>query len=152
MTLSVSCFSKIQIGFTILVSDSRLTQVVSDKGLLNRCCYNTPGEILLLKNCRVQESSEVWVNNTRAVSLSLSVDTHTYLTRRGTTSPGELWEVVGLQQRHQRLLPVFLQSHTHHHCALPTTTSSRLPAYFHSISWTDGPLNFNSLCVYCSWP
>jgi len=34
LPLTVSCFSKIQIGFTFLV---RLTRVVPDKGPLNRC-------------------------------------------------------------------------------------------------------------------
>ena len=34
LPLTVSCFSKIQIGFTFLVP---LTRVVSDKGPLNRC-------------------------------------------------------------------------------------------------------------------
>ena len=34
LPLTVSCFSKIQIGFTFLVP---LTQVVPDKGPLNRC-------------------------------------------------------------------------------------------------------------------
>jgi len=36
LTLTVSCLSKIQIGFTFLVW-YRLTQVVLDKGLLNGC-------------------------------------------------------------------------------------------------------------------
>ena len=35
MVLTVSCFSKIQIGFTCL--SYRLTQVVLDKGPLNEC-------------------------------------------------------------------------------------------------------------------
>jgi len=42
LPLTVSCFSKIQIGFTFLVY--RLTWVVSDKGPLNGCvcvCYHT---------------------------------------------------------------------------------------------------------------
>jgi len=34
LPLTVSCFGKIQIGFTFLV---QLTQVVSKKGPLNRC-------------------------------------------------------------------------------------------------------------------
>jgi len=37
LPLSVSCFSKIQIGFTFLVY--RLTRVVPDKGPLNRCVH-----------------------------------------------------------------------------------------------------------------
>jgi len=37
LPLTVSCFSKIQIGFTFLIPDYRLTRVVLDKGPLNRC-------------------------------------------------------------------------------------------------------------------
>ena len=37
LPLTVSCFSKIQIGFTFLVPVSRLTWVVPDKGPLNGC-------------------------------------------------------------------------------------------------------------------
>jgi len=36
LPLTVSCFSKIQIGFTVLVPTH---QVVPDKGLLNVCCF-----------------------------------------------------------------------------------------------------------------
>jgi len=37
VALTVSCFSKIQIGFTFLVPAHRLTRVVPDKAPLNGC-------------------------------------------------------------------------------------------------------------------
>jgi len=46
LPLTVSCFSKIQIGFTFLY---RLTQVVLEKGPLNRCVCNVMSTNTLFK-------------------------------------------------------------------------------------------------------
>jgi len=51
LPLTVSCFSKIQIGFTFWY---RLTRVVPEKGLLNRCvCVCT---------LRLEQSLQSWKN------------------------------------------------------------------------------------------
>jgi len=72
LPLTVSCFSKIQIGFTFLVG-YRLTRVVLEKGPLNGCvcmcvCYaafNAP--------CVGHKDDELQARGSRATAIAVSV-------------------------------------------------------------------------------